>query len=133
MKVTSVQFSLLVRYGYKDRYAHRFEIDLVDDQLCLKTLPSEVIETIWFDGLFDPGPGQEIEPSRMDPRKLHEVLQLVDLRLTRNELAERPRPQGAFVGNGIELHLNTGPNPRCIYTGVIAEVGAEVHTIPTPP
>lgn len=133
MKVTAVQFTLLIRHGYKNRSVEQLEIDLVDDQLKLKTLPSEVIETLWFDGVFDPGPSREIEPSMMDPKKLREALQLVDLRLTRDELQERPQPQGAFTGNGVELHLNTGSNPRCIYTGVIAEVSAGIHTIPTPP
>lgn len=133
MKVSKIRLKVLVRRGYKDRYADRFNIDVVDGELILENLPEDVIETLWFDHAFDPGPEREINPNWMSREKLEEALALIELRFAPPEECEVPQPEGVVAGNYLELHVNTGPTSRQIYRQEIAEVRAEVHTTPTPP
>jgi hypothetical protein len=126
MKVSEIRLELLVHdvYGNK-RFHDAFTIRINGTALRLVTVPSHIIETLWFDHQFDPGPTKEIHPHRMTPAKLEEALSLVWVKFF---LEGRKPSRGADLATGTTIELSVKKDAKLcrIYKGTISKIDYHV-------
>ncbi len=121
MPNSTVQISVCVDRGH---WASWLDVRQVGSSFQLASLPEHIIEGLWLDGYFDPGPTKTIDPSKMKPEKLREAIKLVELKIVNDRTGESH--QNISKGTVIRLYRKNNRERIRIFEGIVSKIEVEI-------